>query len=185
MFSEFNQNNKIKGIPDGVMIGQMERTTELDERILERSFPSVELKPNYDPRPISTKYSLFPALSGRTPINTELKKYENYNVHQIFNPGNSKAPPNGFLQYVDNESYLRNQSIALQKGAEQSNYVPQSKSELFNDYPVVGRNEIQPYPKLFEKRNFSNLRALNNNLDYIGKDLFHNNTRTQLRNQLN
>lgn len=185
MFSEFNKNNKIKGIPDGVMIGQMERTTELDERILERSFPSAPLKPNYEPRPISTKYSLFPALSGRAPVNTELKNYDDYNVHQTFNPGNSKAPPDGFLKYVDNESYLRNQSIALQKGAEQGYYVPQSKSELFNNYPVGGRQEVQPHPNLFKKSNFENPRASNNNLEDIGKDLFHNNTRTQLRNQVN
>ena len=61
MFRKFNKENKIKGIPEGVIIGQLERTTELDEKIFNRSFPSTALKPNYDPRPISTKYSLFPA----------------------------------------------------------------------------------------------------------------------------
>jgi hypothetical protein len=183
MFSEFNKNNKIKGIPDGVVIGQMERTTELDERILDRMFPSEALKPNYDPRPISTKYSVFPSLSGRKPIDTKLNNYNDYNVHETFNPGNSKAPPGGFLKYVDNESYLRNQSIALQKGAEQGYYVPQSTSELFNDYKVRSEHKIQPYPKLFEKTTYNNPRTHNVGLMNIGKDLFHNNTRTQLRNQ--
>ena len=30
--------NNIKGIPNGVIIGQLERTTELDERILDNEF---------------------------------------------------------------------------------------------------------------------------------------------------
>ena len=74
--------NNIKGIPNGVIIGQLERTTELDERILNRRFPSINLKPNYDPRPISTKYSQFPTLSGRKPINEGLK---DYNKNAYFN----------------------------------------------------------------------------------------------------
>tara|TARA_B100000282_G_scaffold283936_1_gene248027 strand:- start:337 stop:894 length:558 start_codon:yes stop_codon:yes gene_type:complete len=185
MFSKFNKENKIKGIPEGVIIGQLERTTELDEKIFNRSFPSTALKPNYDPRPISTKYSLFPALSGRKETTVELNPYEKYNVHKIFNPGNSKAPPEGYIHYVDNESYLRNQSIALQKGAEQGKYVPQSKSELFNDYLFnTSSFEQQPHPNLFKKMSYTNNRASNSGLINIGNDLFHNNTRTQLRNQI-
>jgi|TARA_Y100000992_G_scaffold77162_1_gene48817 hypothetical protein len=182
MFSNINKDNKIKGIPNGLIVGQFERTTELDERILNRAFPSSALKPNYDPRPISTKYSLFPALSGRKEVKTELEPYEDYNVHKIFNPGNTKAPPEGFLDYVDNESYLRNQSIALQKGADQGYYVPQSKSELYNDYVFTNDNRVQPHPNLFEKSSFKNPRTQHVGLKNIGNDLFHNNTRTQLRN---
>jgi hypothetical protein len=46
MFSNINQDNKIKGIPHGLIVSQFERTTELDERILNRAFPSSALKPN-------------------------------------------------------------------------------------------------------------------------------------------
>ena len=176
--------NNIKGIPNGVIIGQLERTTELDERILDRRFPSKNLKPNYDPRPISTKYSQFPTLSGRKPINEGLKDYNKYNVHDTFNPGTSNGPVEGFLTYVDNESYLRNQSVALQKGSDQSYYVPQKNSELYKD-PVFNSENIetyQPHPNLFLTMDYENNRVYNPNLNSIGKDIFHNNTRTQLRN---
>ena len=54
---------------------------ELDERIFNRNFPSVPLEPNYDPRPISTKYGYFPGLSGRKHIPTSKNVYPKYNVH--------------------------------------------------------------------------------------------------------
>ena len=33
MFSNINKDNKIKGIPNGLIVGQFERTTELDENV--------------------------------------------------------------------------------------------------------------------------------------------------------
>ena len=171
----------INGIPAGAYIGQFNRTTELDNRILARSFPSAPLQPNYDPRPISTKYSLMPALSGRKPNAEPKKEYNEYNVHKTFNPCNDGAPVNGFLNNVDHETYLRNQYFALQKGDKQ-HYVPKGSSELFNDYlfnTVSG--EEQPHPGLFKKEEFNNNRTNHSGLDGIGVDYFHNNTRTQLR----
>lgn len=173
--------NNINGIPAGAYIGQFERNNEIDNRILARSFPSAPLKPNYDPRPISTKYSLMPALSGRK-LNAEpTTEYDDYNIHKTFNPGNSSAPVNGFLNNVDHETYLRNQFFALQKG-DRPNYVPKGSSELYNDYIFnnIGQDE-QPHPKLFSKEKFSNDRTQHGGLDGIGVDYFHNNTRTQLR----
>ena len=170
----------INGIPSGAYIGQFERTTELDNRILERNFPSAPLEPNYDPRPISTKYSLMPALAGRKPNAEPKMNYEKYNVHNTFNPCNDGAPVNGFLNNVEHETYLRNQYFALQKGDKQ-NYVPKSSSELYNDYVFEKEGGEQPHPELFKKNNFINNRAGHSGLDGIGRDIFHNNTRTQLR----
>lgn len=170
----------INGIPSGAYIGQFERTTELDNRILERNFPSAPLEPNYDPRPISTKYSLMPALAGRKPNAEPKMNYVQYNVHNTFNPCNDGAPVNGFLNNVEHETYLRNQYFALQKGDKQ-NYVPKSSSELYNDYIFEKEGGQQPHPELFKKNNFINNRAGHSGLDGIGRDIFHNNTRTQLR----
>ena len=171
----------INGIPSGVYIGQFERTTELDNRILARRFPSAPLQPNYDPRPISTKYSLMPALSGRKPDAEPKKEYNNYSVHNTFNPGNDGAPVNGFLNNVDHETYLRNQYFALQKGDKQY-YAPKGSSELYNDYVFNNSaQEEQPHPELFAKERFNNHRTQHSGLDGIGADAFHNNTRTQLR----
>ena len=170
----------ISSIPKGVYIGQFERTTELDNRILERNFPSQPLEPNYDPRPISTKYSIMPGLSGRKPNAEEKKEYKDYNIHNTFNPGNDGAPVSGFLNNIDHETYLRNQFFSLQKGDKQ-HYVPKSKSELFNDYKFDTKGEEQPHPGLFKKTNYLNNRVEHSGLSGIGRDIFHNNTRTQLR----
>jgi hypothetical protein len=43
------------GVPHGVLYGQNERVDELNERISARNAPDTHLKPNYDPRPVSTK----------------------------------------------------------------------------------------------------------------------------------
>lgn len=172
----------INGVPSGVYVGQFERTTELDNRILERSFPSEPLQPNYDPRPISTKYSVMPVLHGRKSDAEPKTEYKNYNIHEVFNPGNSSAPVNGFLNNVDHETYLRNQFFALQKG-DKHEYVPKSKSELYNDYLYNSVEINQPHPDLFNTEKFVNNRPNFIGLSGIGGDMFHNNTRTQLRNK--
>lgn len=177
-----NAYSLLKGVPFGVYLGQQERTNELDERIFKRNFPSVPLEPNYDPRPISTKYGYFPGLSGRKHIPTNKNEYPVYNVHQVFNPGTSKAPPSGILNDIDNETYLRNQHFALQKGDKQY-YVPQSSSELYRDYVYTTDTQMQPHPDLFYKHNFENNRPRYSSLNNIGKDLFNNNTRTQMKQQ--
>lgn len=59
---DYQNNNKIYGVVEGVFYGQNERTDELNNRIIERNYPDIPLKPNYDPRPISTKYSHFPMI---------------------------------------------------------------------------------------------------------------------------
>ena len=41
----------------------------------------------------------------------------------------------------------------------------------------------QPHPDLFHAEKYINDRPTYNGLNGIGNDMFHNNTRTQLRNQ--
>lgn len=175
-----NAYSLFKGVPFGVYLGQQERTNEIDERIFQRNFPSSPLEPNYDPRPISTKYSYFPGLSGRKQIHTSKNTYPIYNIHEVFNPGTGKAPCSGILNDIDNETYLRNQHFALQKG-DKHYYVPQSGSELFKDYVYTTDKRLQPHPDLFNNYNFENNRPRYSSLNNIGKNLFNNHTRNQMK----
>tara|TARA_B100000424_G_C22704226_1_gene383838 strand:+ start:82 stop:642 length:561 start_codon:yes stop_codon:yes gene_type:complete len=178
-----NAYSEIRGIPFGVFVGQHDRTDELNDRIFKRNIPTLELEPNFDPRPISTKYSHFPALSGRKEMTVNKKYYSEYDIKSNFNPGNAKAPPSGILNNIEHETYLRNQYFALQKGDKQY-YVPTKSSELYNDNVVSTDTTVQPHPGLFKIQTFTNNRTTYGNLNVIGKDLFNNNTRTQMRGGL-
>jgi hypothetical protein len=86
-----------------------------------------------------------------------------------------------FQKNVDTETILRNQTFALQHGAEQSMYVPTSNSELYKVNVVVSNPVEQTHPLLFTKMEHSN-RPHQNLSNNIGNNTFFNHTRTQLRN---
>lgn len=172
-------NNKIYGIPEGVSYGQNERVDELNTRIKSRQFPDSPLEPNFDPRSIPTKYSLFPIINRRAPFNEPVIPYIPYKQSVNFNPGNSRAPTSGYN--IDTETVLRNQTFALQRGADQSVYIPSSNSELYKVEVISGQGE-QTHPLLFERQMFHSAVHPNNMNANIGRDRFFNHTRTQLRN---
>ena len=51
--------SKLYGVPDGLLIGQQSRVDEINERIGSRQFSDQPLAPNFDPRPVMTKYMIF------------------------------------------------------------------------------------------------------------------------------
>jgi len=174
-------NSKIQGIPSGVSYEQHERVDELNKRFQSRQFADSPLKPNFDPRPVPTKYALFPAMNLRKPPTEEALPYVDYNLGVTFNPGSARGPISGFTNNIEIESVLRNQMFALQKGADQNVYIPSSNSDLYNVTIVSGPSE-QPYPLLFDRTQFhqgihANVQSSGN----IGRDKFFNHTRTQLR----
>jgi len=176
------ETQKIYGIPDGVLYGQTERVDELNNRLSNRHFADIPLEPNFNPRPVQTKRTLFPIVKNARQLTEPVFQYPMYNTTSNFNPGNDRAPPSGFTQNVDVETVLRNQTFAMQHGASQSVYVPSSTSELYN-VKVVSCPSIQPHMDLFARQTFAqqphpNLAGVN-----IGNDHFFNHTRTQLRNQ--
>jgi hypothetical protein len=176
------QNQSIHGVSSGVSYGQNERVDELNYRLSNRHFADSPLEPNYDPRPVQTKMTLFPVVKNSKKTTEVASQYPVHNVSANFNPGNDRAPSNGFTQNIDTETILRNQTFALQHGASQSVYVPSSASELYN-VQVVSSPSVQPHMDLFSKPSFTqdlhpNLAGAN-----IGNDSFFNHTRTQLRNQ--
>lgn len=176
-------NNKIQGImPNvpGILYGQYQRLDELNTRISSRQFSDNPLQPNYDPRPVSTKYSHFPIIERRKATSSiPLAKYLDYSAKSNFAPMTSKGHYDAYFQNINTESGLRNQYFGLQKYADQSLYVPSSSSDLYNVI-AVGRQEAQTHPSLFEKRVFDRSPHSNEN-STIGCDRFSNHTRTQLR----
>ena len=164
------------GVVNGVYFCNNDRDAELNRRLMERNIPSAPLQPQFSHRPVSTKYSLLPILDRRAPTKVPLDKCANFTVDTVFNPGNTQSPWQGFSTKVDTESCLRNQFFALQK-CEQSNWVPSSNSDLYK-VEAVGRQEQQRFPLLFKEEKFS---PFNTNTCNLGKDLFNNSVRVQLK----
>jgi len=178
---EINAPNSILGVPNGIMYGQFGRVDELNDRISSRHFSDIPLEPNYDPRPVPTKYSHFPIVDRRVPATVKKTVHLNHHVELNFNPGSRNAPASGYFANIDTETILRNQAFALNHGADQSVYVPSSKSDLYN-VTVVHRSSEQPYPGLFDRPQFKTTISPNiSGSLHIGADRFNNHTRTQLR----
>jgi hypothetical protein len=170
----------------GVFYGQDDRVEELNKRLVSRQYPDKPLPPNYDPRPVPTKYSRFPIIDRKAPIKERLHNYDLDD--SSFYPTSTNGPPNTFLKNVDTETFLRNQTVALQHGASMGVYVPSSQSDLYKaSVPASSLPMIQPHPQLFERNNSfsqpSGSYVLENQA--VGRDVFTNYTRTQLRNTIN
>jgi len=172
-------DNKMYGLAEGVQYGQNERVDELNTRISERFYPDSPLPPNFNTRPVPTKYSIFPMLNTRMPANVSIDSNYDYAEETNFTPPiGLRGPPAGFINNVDTESTLRNQFFGLQK-SDQSVYIPSTESDLYK-VTIASRRMEQTHPLLFETPKFidTNAECAQN----IGRDRFHNYTRTQLRN---
>ncbi len=173
---------KMYGVAEGISYGQNERVDELNDRISARVKPDYPLPPNFNSRPVMTRYSVFPMLNNRISANVPIESNYNYALETNFTPPlMMSGPPAGFINNINTESQLRNQFFALQKGAGQDVYIPSKDSDLYK-VTIVSTPQEQPYPLLFEKSNFD--QSLHPNVmdqPNVGQDFFHNNTRTQLR----
>jgi len=180
---ELSDPNKIYGVVDGIIYGQYDRLDEINSRIFERSVPDPYLPPNFNPRPVPTKYTVFPILDKRMPAKVPIHPSYDYSLETSFTPPVSKkGPVSGYFNNVDLENHLRNQYFALQKGADQSVYIPNKESDLYKVY-VPSRPSTQPHPNLFQQYALdqdlhANIQAVPN----LGREVFNNNTRVQLRN---
>jgi hypothetical protein len=177
------------GIIQGCYSGQQDRVDELNERIFSRYVPDNNLRPNYDPRPVSTKYAFFPIIDRKTPSEIPNKMYlgkdefKSENTPSLDNVGFLPFATNSpIIRNVDTETILRNQTTALQHGIGQNVFVPSSKSDLYQT-SIVSRPSEQPFPGLFTKSILSSdIPTISN--QPIGKHDFFNFTRTQLRNTM-
>lgn len=176
-------------IPDDVqneiLVNSNNRVEELNYRILSRTnIDGIGLKPNFNPRPLPTKYSMF-SKKNTTPVFSKdvnpTNTYLDYYPEVIFYPGNSKAPISGFLNSIDVETDLRNQNIPLHRADLNIQYIPSLNSDLYNVTVPKTAPVEQPYPLLFENYTFD--QSLHPNVQSnIGNQMLYNHTRTQLRN---
>ena len=165
---------------NSVKLGNFEKQNSINREIYVRHLPSNDLQANYDPRPVSTKYSMLPIIDRRKEVNIPIIVENNYNSENIFNPGTRKPHFEGFARNIDRESVLRNQFFALQ-AADQAKYIPSSNSDLYkNDinFITVGNNLEES--GLFRRDELEDFNP--NPSIIIGNELFNNSTRVQLKN---
>lgn len=149
-------------------------------RIYNRNLPTLSLEPYLSFTPIATKYNKIDNHQMKRQADLEANAMENrvsYNQHMTFNPG-SRAPWKGYVEHINDESLLRNQVYALQK-CNQSQYVPSSNSDLYN-YNLNVKQVHPKHPLLFKQEQFAEYDP-NCNTNKVGKELFMNHTRNQLR----
>lgn len=155
---------------------------QTNERIYDRNIPSQMLQPYLDVRPVMTKYSYFPIVEPRKQINVPLQQMPTYNVANVFNPGNTRAPWSGFACNINKESELRNQIYALQK-CSQSVYVPNSTSDLYA-YNFQTPYKPNQHELLFKDETFDNFNP-NPSPMLCGSGIFFNSTRCQVKDITN
>ena len=127
-----NTSDNMYGVAKGVLLCNIEKNQELNDRLYARNIPSQPLQPEFSMRPTPTKYSLFPMVDLNSQDNkVKMNPYETYSPEKVFNPGNASAPWSGFSSSINTESQLRNQFFALQS-CDQAKYIPPSTSELYN-----------------------------------------------------
>lgn len=159
-----------------VCVSEIHKQT--NNRIYDRNIPSQMLQPYLDVRPVMTKYSHLPIVDPRKPISVPLLQMPTYNVHHVFNPGNTQSPWSGFASNINVESELRNQIFALQK-CSQSVYVPRSESDLYS-YTFQTPTQPNPHELLFRNETFETFNP-NPSPGLCGSGIFYNNTRCQVK----
>ena len=177
---DLHNNNKINGLNHYLLVGQHARVDELNNHIGDRHFPDVPLEPNFAPRSVSTKYSLFPIINRRTPEKEYALPYPTFNTNNFY-PGTQNGPSSGYFHNIQDENQLRNQHVKNQRGIPEHIHIPDSNSDLYKDY-VVSRPSDQPHPDLFYHPKYQTSQQKDILSTDIGKQNIFNHTRTQLRN---
>ena len=163
---------------DDVYYCQMDRTTELSNKISNRNISSKQLQPSYFSRPASTYGTVFPMLDCIKHTKVKKATFPIYDQSKIFNPG-YRAPYNGYAKNVDMESRLHNSFFPLQKCA-QNKFIPSSTSDLFSaHYLVMNSNPVNMTNNLlFKEEVFS---SFNPNKCNLGHKVFNNHIRIQTK----
>jgi len=176
---DLTDNPNVIGAVTGLWQGQHERLNELDARLAERHFPDRPLQPNFNFRPVPTKYAYMPIIDRRARPQEPIAHYPQHDIATNFSPATSNGPVGTYLANIDLETVLQNRHVALQHGADQGVYVPHSSSDLYG-FSAVGRQEdMGERAMIFDKYGLATKGS--EVASMVGKDRFHNNTRTQLR----
>lgn len=176
---DLTDNTNVTGAVQGLWQGQQGRLDDLDARLYERQFPDRPLQPNFDFRPVATKYAYLPIIDRRAKPSVPIVNQGVYDTATNFSPATSNGPVATYLANIDLETVLQNRHVSLQHGADQGVYVPNSSSDLYG-FSAVGRQE-----DMGERAMIFNKQGLDTRVSdvarQVGQDRFHNNTRTQLR----
>jgi hypothetical protein len=132
-----------------------------NDQIYRRNIPDKGLKPNFDFRPVSTKYETPPAKPPQT-------KLLNYKLGTTFNPGD-RGETDLYALNINKESELRNQFMALQRDT-QAQYVPDANSDLYVN-PMNYTELMTPYKETSSNGN-----------KFIAPNVFNNCTRSNIKN---
>ena len=164
------------GVIDGLMRCQEGRVEDLNKRIAVRNKPSDYLQSTFSPRPVPTRYVKMPAIDCKKEANVFIQNRGIFTPYNTFNPGTAQAPWSGYASAIDQDSRLKNIFFPLQK-CPQTEYIPGSNSELYKYQVMVNPIEMT-HELLFKKELFS---EKNVNKCNLGKKLFHNHTRHQVK----
>lgn len=174
-------NDSLLNLTDKLLIRDNKRLDEINERIMSRRFPDVELKPNLSVRPVGTQCTHYPIIDHRK-NDIMSKEYLEHYVETNFAPCHAKAPVKNCKKHFEIENELRGQNTPLHKGDLGLKYIPHLESDMYKvQIPEPSLVVAQPHPLLFSVNQFetnSNVGYINNN---IGRETFNNSTRTQLR----
>jgi hypothetical protein len=163
-----------------VKLQNFEKQDSINRKLYTRNIPSNNIAKNFDPRPVSTKYSTLPMIDHRKETNTPIMNTRGYNSEETFYPGTDKPHYYGYATNVDSESTLRNQFFALQ-AADQAKYIPPSSSDLYeNSINFQTTNQNLEGSMLFRQDEFDDFNP--NPSITIGSSIFNNATRVQLKN---
>ena len=157
---------------------QMNRNTELSNRMYKRNIPSHQMGQSYFARPIDTYATEMQIMDCRKQTTVAKAEFPPYNQKAVFNPGQS-APFEGYRNTIDIESKLYNMYHPIQKCV-QGKYIPSSHSEIYNSPNITTSNPVKmSHGLLFKKENF---KPFNPNQCNLGYKIFANDTRQQIKN---
>tara|TARA_Y100000389_G_scaffold100824_1_gene97542 strand:- start:8666 stop:9172 length:507 start_codon:yes stop_codon:yes gene_type:complete len=151
---------------------------ELNKRINTRYFPSQEIQPNFDPRPLSTKYSLLltPPNNEHVQSNTHhLRDYKYFDPQKTFYTGNRAPPGSYFFDNINTETILRNQDKILTKYNDNS-YIPGKNSELYTNIAGFVDNDAMTHSIIKGK-----YRGTDNKKCNLAPNVFFNTTRMNVK----
>jgi len=137
----------------------MNRVDELNQRLAERN-KGDEPQFYFSPRPVATKYTMFPVIDDRTYPKVPITTKPVFDTTRHFLPGTS-APYSGKMDQVDTETNL----------IRPKEYKMAPTSDLYETVIPVTPS-TQPFPLLF-----SRVLMKPKTTTYPEKQFFHNDTR--------
>ena len=154
---------------------------DINHRMYDRHVPlGSPLVPQVEFRSTPTRCSaVFPMVDLRQPPRVSLTTATGDHPVSV----NAKGPAHGYMNRVNDESDLRNQFYALQRGAPQGVFVPSSTSDLYRvTMPPNSAPVDQPHPHLFDRETQFRTRGSDVLRDMqVGKQVFNNCTQMQIK----